>query len=34
MPIPAPALRNGLLGNSGRQLGAGGTGGRRAIGAG
>jgi NADH:ubiquinone oxidoreductase subunit F (NADH-binding)/ferredoxin len=33
LPIPAPALRSGLLGG-GRQLGAGGTGGRRAIGAG
>jgi NADH:ubiquinone oxidoreductase subunit F (NADH-binding)/ferredoxin len=34
MPVPAPALRSGLLGGSGRPLGAGGTGGRRAIGAG
>jgi NADH:ubiquinone oxidoreductase subunit F (NADH-binding)/ferredoxin len=34
MPIPAPALRSGLLGSGGRPLGAGSTGGRRAIGAG
>jgi NADH:ubiquinone oxidoreductase subunit F (NADH-binding)/ferredoxin len=34
MPVPAPALRSGLLGGGGRPLGAGSTGGRRAIGAG
>jgi hypothetical protein len=34
VPIAAPGLRSGLLGGGGRQLGVGGTGGRRAIGAG
>jgi hypothetical protein len=34
VPIAAPVVRNGLLGGSGRQLGAGDASGRRAIGAG
>jgi ferredoxin len=34
VPIAAPVVRSGLLGGGGRQLGAGGVGGRRAIGAG
>jgi NADH:ubiquinone oxidoreductase subunit F (NADH-binding)/ferredoxin len=34
VPIAAPVVRSGLLGGGGRQLGAGGFGGRRAIGAG
>jgi NADH:ubiquinone oxidoreductase subunit F (NADH-binding)/ferredoxin len=34
VPIAAPVVRSGLLGGGGRQLGAGGVGGRRAIGTG